>query len=391
VYLTKHEERILEGEEGEAKRIALKTIVKVGEVLGATRLVKLKRAHISGISYKNIGDEGLEFIRKLVELNANVACRTTTNPSAIPVNTECLPVSEDFERRQKEIHSYLSTMGAELTLSCIPYEYSPPSLGEQIGWGESNAVLYANTILGARTNREAAPLTILEAIVARAPLIGLRTDEGRLPSCVVVVDKKLESEMKNNKIAPSIVGYTIGRVVKNGVPFIKCKVYGYIKEFLAGIGASSSIGMVHLDGISPEAEKATRHLRNLEKITVDYKEVRECEELITMNFEEADAYLLGCPHLSPSELKSILMYSTSTHRDISVILTTSAWVYQKFKQLIDKLRKRGFIVLPGTCLVVAPLENLDIKRIITDSAKAAYYLSSQGLEVSIVPREVILK
>jgi len=391
VYLTKYEESILEGEEGEVKRVALETIVKVGEVLGATRLVELKKAHISGISYKNIGDEGLDFIRKLSKAGGRFACETTTNPSAIPVGIGTLSIPREFEKKQKEIHSYLNLMGAKLTLSCIPYEYDPPSLGEQIGWGESNAVLYANSILGARTNREAAPLTILEAIVARAPLIDLRTDEGRIPSCIVTLDEKLKSKVKDSTISPSIVGYTIGSIIKVGVPFVEWRPCKYIKEFLAGVGAAGSIGMVYLRGVSPEIRLVSSYLKDLERISIGLEEVKECMEMIAVSLDEADAYLLGCPHLTPLELERILRTSKSVNREIRVILTTSTWVYQKCKRLIGELNKKGYTVLSGTCLIVTPLEYLGIKKIITDSAKAAYYLSSQGIKVALVPREEIIK
>jgi len=194
MHLTKEEEAILAGEHGEARRIALEAIVKVGEALGAERLVPIRHAHVSGVSYGTIGEAGLRFLEDLASRGARVTVPTTVNPIGFdledPERVARLPgvrLDPEFIRGQQAVLAALRAMGARATLTCTPY-YTPDvaglglRAGDSVAWGESSAVAYANTVAGLRTNREGGPLALLAAIAGRTYYWGMHVPEERAPT-----------------------------------------------------------------------------------------------------------------------------------------------------------------------------------------------------------------
>ncbi|OYT63051.1 MAG: hypothetical protein B6U69_00065 [Thermofilum sp. ex4484_15] len=396
MYLSKEEEALLNGERGEAKAKALKALIEIGEALGAERLVNVEWVHISGISYKNIGDSGLKFIKELVEYGAFFSVRTTLNPAGMDLNRwQEMGIPEAFAYKQLEVTRALISMGAEPTFSCVPYLLGSVKEGSQVAWGESNAVLYANSVLGALTNREASVLTLLEAITGKAPLIGLRLREFRKPTVLVEFDSRVLREVSKGNYPYSLLGYCLGKVVERGVPYLR----GFkipkreLKNFLAGLGASSSIGLIIIEGLSPDAKYlGSEDLRGLDKVSLSSGEVEECKEEFYNALSEVDAVVLGCPHLSEEELREILEVLKYAKRRPSdrLILFTSKPIGRNLKRKLESLRGVGAELYFDTCMVVCPLRYMNIRSVATDSAKAAYYLSSQGVKVLLLPRRRLL-
>ena len=384
MFLDKEEEKIISGEAGYIKQKALNIIIKIGETLGAEKLVKIKKVHISGISYKNIGDPGLEFIEKLAENGGKFSCYTSINPAGIDLAMwKEMGLDENFFKKQKKIIDLLVKMGAVPTLSCVPYFINPPKYGEQIAWGESNAVLYANSVIGARTNREGGPLTLFEAISGRAPLIGLRIDELRKPT--ITVDLR---NIDNKKYG--LIGYLVGKIVKKDIPYIfniKFKDKYDLRLFLAAIGTSSSIGLTLIENISPEAHLWKKCIKKLEKIVPDNRDLIEAESEISSEAENYDAIMVGCPHLFVDEIRRIVNIVGNKRFSKRFIMFIPRFIYFREKKLLEELRKRGAEIYRDTCMVVTPLINMNIKKVIVDSAKAAYYLSSEGYIVKVVSTE----
>jgi len=382
VYLTEEEERGLRGDYGEAMRLAYKVVVKVGEALGAPRLIKIVNAHISGISYKNIGDAGLDLLQSLADMGARFSVPTTINPAAIDLEKWVhLNIPRVFAEKQKKIVEALVKMGAVPLLSCMPYFYSKIEYGDQIAWAESNAVLYANSIIGARTNREGGPLSLFEAIIGRAPYVGLRTPEGRQPTIRVRVGEKAYKLVLKEYGFP-LLGYVLGKIVKKGVPQTDFTVpLDEVRGFLAAIGASSSLGMVIMKDISPE----WREVEVQEKVAIQEEDLRETFEELTTLKEEAEIYYFGCPHLTLREVEKLLEVLEKKPGK-KVVLSTSRWVLKEINRKIPE----NVTILADMCLVVAPLREMGYNKIITDSAKAAHYLSAMGIEVKYVPRNIIL-
>jgi len=391
VFLTKIEEKMLNGEMGAAVQLAARIVVKIGDVLGAERLVPIKDAHISGISFKNIGEPGLDFLKMLIKKKAKFAVPTTINPAGFDLKKwEKMNVDKKFLDKQKEVIDNLIKIGANPLLSCTPYEVKRLSYGQHIAWSESNAVLYANSIIGARTNREGGPLAIFEAIIGRAPYTGLHLDENRLPEVLVRFPENSET------LSPALLGYALGLIVKKGVPYVENFVFRKIYEiklFLAAIGASSSIGLVLLEDISPDLKKCWRKIRNteLEKVEITEDELEDSRSKISGDMTNIDAFFLGCPHLSERELREIYYFLRKRKVERRLILFTARKVVEEYANIVDKLESKGVEIYADTCMVVSDISKMSIRRLALDSAKAAYYLTAQGYKVTFLDREEILR
>lgn len=389
VRLSREEEEILGGAYGEGLALAMEAVVKVAEVLGAPKLVKVSSAHISGVSYKNLGEEGAEFLEELASKGVKFSVPTTVNPAGFDLEAYSeMGVGEKEYGLQMRIVRALASMGARVTLCCTPYLINPPRFGEHLAWAESNAVLYANSVVGARTNREGAPLSVLEAIVGRAPYVGLHTDEGRAPT--LLVDAGGVRGFVERTGAFSAFGYLVGALSKVGVPLLvngprNLAVPGNLRLFLAAVGVSSSIGMVLIEGVSPEFKRA----EGLERISLEEEDLRNV--LDRWRGEDFEAVVLGCPHLSPGELAELASRLKGLKARRRLLVFTSRWSAARAAEAVAALKSSGVEVYTDTCMVVGNLSALGIRKCATDSAKAAYYLSNQGYDVVLAPRDALLK
>lgn len=389
VWLTREEEGILSGERGEGLAEALRVVVKVAEVLGAPRLVKIVSAHVSGVSYRNLGEEGVGFLEELAGRGLRFAVPTTVNPAGFDLeHYSVMGVRwEEFELQVRALRA-LASMGATLTLTCTPYLIAPPRPGDHLAWAESSAVLFANSVVGARTNREGGPLSVLEALVGRAPYVGLHTDEGREPS--VAVDLAPVQRYVESEGCFAALGYLVGEIVGRGVPALynpprSLRDPGNLRAFLAAVGAASSIGMVLIEGVSPEF----RRLEGLELVKPGREELTCVLE--RWRAEDYDAAVVGCPHLSAEELVGLARKLGGKILRKPLFVFASRWSIERAGGAVDKLRRAGARVLADTCMVVGDLAALGVRKCATDSAKAAYYLSSQGYKVALMPRDALLE
>jgi len=250
MYLTKEEERILDGEYGEGVRRFMELLVKLGDINGAERMVPISSAQIAGISYKNIGDPGLEFLED-VSREARVRVPAFMNPAGMDLERwRELGIPEEFAEKQLRVVEALRRMGVFKTLSCTPYLSGLlPRFGEHIAWAESSAVIYANSIIGARTNREGGPSALAAAVTGRTPYYGLHVEENREPT----VGFKVEADVAG-EYGMSVLAYLITKEVKKGVPYFEGLKGNAdeLKVFGATLAAFGGIALFHAKGITPE-------------------------------------------------------------------------------------------------------------------------------------------
>lgn len=215
MHLTKDEEKILGGEEGETRRRAMELLVALGDLDNAERLVPISSAQISGASYKTIGDAGLDFLEEFSK-DAKTCVKATLNP--IGMDREKwgeMGIPEKFARPQKRILDAYGKMGVDLTCTCTPYFIgNRPGAGEDIAWAESSTVVFANSVLGAHTNKEGGPSALAAAIIGKTPYSGLHLRENRSPKVAVKVDFKLTSDDY------TLLGYAIGKRIGQEIPLI---------------------------------------------------------------------------------------------------------------------------------------------------------------------------
>jgi predicted aconitase len=346
--LTEEEERMLENEE---TRDCMRIIVALAKVFNAERLVKISSAHISGVSYDNIGDEGLEWLKSV---KGKVLVRTTLNPAGMDLERwREMGIGEEFYRKQMEIIEVFKRLGVEVTLTCTPYYIQKPKFGEHLAWAESSAVVYANSVIGARTNRESGISALASAITGRTPYYGLHLKQNRAPTVVVKASGDL-----------SIVGYKAGLELPGEIPYFifdRKVSLDDLKLLSASLAASGDIAMFHAEEITPE-------WRDFEKPS----ETVEIEGKIEKGCE-AQLIAIGCPHCSKEELKEILRLISGRRVKKELWIFTSCSIAEKSGEIITKLEELGAKVFKDTCMVVSPATER-FECVMVNSGKALEYL-----------------
>lgn len=392
MYLTRDEEALLEGEGGEPKRIAMEILVALGEAYGADRLIEVRSAHISGTSYTSCGEAGLDFVRRLASSGARLKPPSTLNPVAIPLNKwRELGFPSWLAEKQLELLELYRRMGAAGGFTCHPYlAGNLPSYGDHIAWAESSAIVFANSVLGARSNREGGLSALASAIVGKTPLYGYHLDENRGPTIVVDVEAPIDSDL-----SLSLLGYHVGREVGEGVPFIRGLPLNVgadgLKLMGASMATSGSIAMFHAEGLTPEA-RLIEGVEGLERLQVGEEDLARALDDLSSSEESVDCVAIGCPHCSLDELRRVAMIveGRRLREGVSLWIFTSEAVRRLGEEAgyVQAIEEAGGHVLTGGCIVHAPLGELGVEVLATNSAKAAHYCSSiHGVEVVLAKLE----
>ena len=382
MYLSKKEEAMLEGSEGPAVAKMMQLLVSLGDVFGAGKLVPVESAHISGVSYKNLGEAGLGWLREQAELGAQVRIRATLNPAGMDMDKWVeMGVPAEFADGQKMVIDTFKRMGVEPTCTCTPYLIGHrPDRGAQVAWAESSAVCYVNSVIGARTNRESGPTTIASAVTGLAAFYGYRVNENRRPKVIVNLLHKPVSIMDY-----SAVGYIIGKRLGTTVPYIR-DMGNPGTESLKALGAaaatSGGIGLWHGEGVTPEAEEMKPYLDGLEKITIGHGDIIEAKDDLTKPLSDPEI-VLGCPHATLGELRDVAARVKGRNMNGKLWVFTSRGVYGEAGEYVKTIEDAGGRVYRDTCMVVAPVEEMGWKQVATNSFKAAHYMASHGLETRI--------
>ena len=393
--LTRYEDHVLDGKHGEGKALAMRLLVALGEVFEAERMVPVGSVQVSGVSYKTIGDPGIDFLEDLEAKGARAVVKATTNPAGMDLrNWRSHRVPEEFAIKQLKIISAFKKMNLATTCTCIPYYAgNRPRFGMHIAWAESSAVAFANSVLGARTNREGGPAALASAIVGRTPLYGLHLDDNRKPTHIVKVESPLNSQLDF-----SVLGYTIGERLPQSVPLIdrlpKKPHLDELKALGASMAAGGAIGLYHIRDVTPESKRfSEQDTSKLERIVIDKKQVDDTVQKLSTT-EDFDHICLGCPHLSITEIGNIAMRVSGKKLKKPIWCFTSRNVRSEAKKkgYVDRITRAGGKVINDTCMVVAPFEQMNVQAVLTDSCKAAHYLPSMcKCRVSLGTLEQIVK
>jgi len=378
--LTDEEKSILSGEQGAGAKKAMEILVALGKIFNAQEMVPVTSAQIAGVSYRNIGDAGLEFLTDWANTGAQTHIPAFMNPAGL--DRECwrqMGIAEEFALKQLAIIEQLAKMGVQPTLTCTPYHVGIlPQLGEHIAWSESSAVSFANSVLGARTNREGGPSALAAAIVARTPRFGLHLPEKRLPNYHIIVKCQLLTIADYGAL-----GYWIGKHVGDGIPYIDSIEFpvaswektACLKSLGAAMAASGAVALYYIPEVTPEADglKPTSSMREL---MID--SLQPAFAALKKKAGKLDIVTLGCPHTSLPELKAISQLLQGKRVKSKLWITSSAAIRTQAiaEGIVRIIEDSGGLVLADTCMVVAPLRELGFKHIAVDSAKAACYLPS---------------
>ena len=374
MYLTRDEERILVGEEGQVRQKALEILVALGEIFEADRLISVNSVQVAGVSYKTLGEAGLEWIESLSM--SRVCVPTTLNPAGMDLELwERMKIPKDFAERQIRVIHAFRKLGITPICTCTPYLLgSIPRLGEHIAWSESSAVCFANSVLGAKTNREGGPSALASALTGRTANYGYHLDENRMPTLKVRVKTRLAEESDFGAL-----GYHIGRIVGSGVPYftgIGDADTDMLKALGAALAASGSVTLYHMEGITPESSSVRRD--GVETISFAEEDLRKAySDLNTVGSGKVDLVCFGCPHASIEEVRRV----AEALKGRKVAPHTKLWVFTSIgvKSIADRcgythiIEEAGGEVYSDCCMIVTPVEEMSFHSIAVNSAKAAVY------------------
>lgn len=381
MFLTKYQERMLNGEMGEAISKSFELIVKLGDLNDADKLIPIKNAQIAGVSYYTVGESIFSFLELFSKDKIKVKVPSWLNPAGMDtVKWKEMGISEDFAEKQNRIIKYYMDMGIELTLTCTPYLIGyEPSFGENLSWSESSAVSVANGYYGARTNREGAPLALASAVIGLTANYGLHMNENRMPKVIIDV----QTEIKHFSDY-SALGYWYGKNFKGLIPYfkgLKESSVDQVKMLAAAMAASGSVAHFHIENQTPESKLVDLGYieENFEFLVEDKKSVYS---IFQQTKEQADLVAIGCPHTSVDDLKKI----SSIVGDKTLRKGTDFWIFSSKKELetpgsksiINQLENKGIRIFTDTCMVVSPTIRDNYENIITNSTKAAFYLTRKG-------------
>jgi predicted aconitase len=344
--LLPEEERILAGELGETRQKMMEILVALGKVFGAERLVPIRSAQVSGASYKTIGEAGLAW---LSELDARVVVPSVLNPVGMDrVHWRDMGISAGFARKQEEVIAAYARLGIRLECTCTPYYLYQTRYGEHLAWSESSAVSYANSVIGARTNREGGPGALAAAIIGKTPAYGLHLIDERRPQLVIAIE---DSPAWRDTALYGALGYCAGKLAGNRVPLLTGirPRRDQLKALGAAMAASGAVALYHVAGITPEARVFSYSPDGLEVIPLSVGEVTDL-----FREQPVDAVALGCPHCSPEELSEIADLLSGKTVKIPVFIFASRKVIESESDAVAVIERSGAQVYADTCMVVSP-------------------------------------
>ncbi len=365
----------------------MKILVKLGEIYEAEKLIPISSAQVSGVSYQSLGKEGTEWIEFLG--TSEVIVPTTLNTAGMDLELyKEMKIPSDFVENQFRIIKAFRKIGITTTCSCTPHlTGNVPVYGQHISWSESAAVGYANSVIGARTNREGGPSALAAAIIGKTPYSGLHLTENRKPNLLIEVPIHLEGESDF-----SALGYWIGQIGGNGVPYIRGVKKANLDELKAvtsGAAASGGIGLIHVDSITPEAN--IQKTDNIQTETFHETNLKDTYEYLTTYNGKVDLVTIGCPHASLEEIAKI----TKLVKGKKISKQTKLWIFTSIN--IKKISERmGYLkiindaggqIYSDSCMIVAPLQDMGMKAMVVNSSNAAHYGPSLS-KMEIVFRDV---
>ncbi len=409
LHLTQIERELLAGSSGEATAMCMRVVIAAAELLGAESLVEISSSHIDGCLYH--GDGGVEFAEALVKGGGQVAVPTTLNVGALdllhPDVVQADAHNTDMARRQMEAYVAL---GAQPTFTCAPYQVGhEPKVGEQVAWGESNAIAFVNSVLGARTERYGDFLDACCALTARAPFYGLHVEENR--KATVVVDATgVPETLKSRDVFYPVLGTWLGLELGSEISVIRGLPSTTTRDQLKALGAagasSGAVALFHVEGVTPEAptvesilkSASDRPVANLtdessfagadlvRMIELEAHGIQAALERLSTagDTERIDAVALGSPHFSDLEFRALHRCLRGRRVGVPFYVCTARDTLSEMDAagISKDLRESGVEIVADTCVVVTPILEAKVGVLMTNSGKFAHYgPSNTGYDV----------
>jgi cis-L-3-hydroxyproline dehydratase len=383
VELSETDRAMLAGREGEAARRAMRIIVRMADMLDAPKLIDVSHVHVGGSIYTGAGS--LRVVEQLVADGAAVRVPTTLNAISIDRRQQRPPgMDEEFARNAERLARALEAIGCRPTFSCTPYVFpGSPQRGQDILWAESNAIAYANSVIGARTNRHGDFMDLFAAITGRVPYSGLHRDENRVGTFLVTVPEVVDPDPTYY----SVLGYLVGKEAGNQVPVIDglntVPSLEALKAFCSTVATSGAVGLFHMVGATPEAPTLRAAMGGRapqRQLVVTPRELgRVWREMSSGRGEELQLVLVGSPHATLGDFVELAerVRGRRRHAGVDFLVATSRLVHQQAERggLLDGLTEFGARITTDTCLCMLTESQLPpgTVGVMTNSGKFAHY------------------
>ena len=358
--------------------LAMEVICIMAVALGAERLTDVTRGHIDGCILAH--DANLIFAERMAELGAKVQIPTTINAISVDrENSTSYGLPTSFENAASRLADAYLKMGVQPTFTCAPYLLEDvPQLGEFIGWSESNAVIFANSVLGARTAKLPDYLDLFVAIIGRAPDVGMYNVEYRRPSLVIDC---CVPEYHDDSLWP-LLGWIAGRLSPDRVPLLRGLArYEPSQEDLralcAAFGTTSASPMLHVAGVTPEAELLLT--ADAESVRISLPDLVEAWTSLNSGPESVELVAIGSPHATYDEVAQFCEFlgGRSRYAGTDVIVTLGRNILKQATEagLVRQLEACGVKVIPDLCWcsITEPIFPLTARNLMTNSGKYAHY------------------
>jgi predicted aconitase len=392
--LTDDDRALAAGEAGEAAALAMRIIVRLAEANDAARLIDVTSAHVDSCLYH--GRAGLDFAERLVAGGGRVRIPTTLNVSSLDLlHPDLFRGDADLAEHGRRLMAAYVTLGGEPTWTCAPYQSQRrPAPGEHVAWAESNAIVFANSVLGARTDRYGDFTDICAALTGRVAEAGLHLDERRRARAVFRLDG-VGGRLLASEVLYSVLGHLIGHMTGTLVPAIVGLPADASEDALKALGAaaasSGGVAMFHAVGRTPEAATLDDALGgNTPQLVVDVDTAAlraACDELSTATGGPLAAVSVGTPHFSLDEFRALvaLLDGRPVAAGVDLLVSTGREVLAAAaaEGLIDPLRRAGAQIVTDTCTYVTPILREAEGVVMTNSGKWAYYAPGNlGVDVA---------
>ena len=390
--LSEWDRTCLEGDEGPALALATKILVRMGELSGADRMIDVISAHIDSCLYH--GRAGLDFAARLAGAGGQVRVPTTLNVSSLDLlHPELYRGDPETGRAAKQLMAHYVSMGCRQTWTCAPYQLPDrPGVGEHVAWAESNAIVFANSVLGARTDRYGDFIDICAALTARVPEAGFHLTERRAGRIVFDVTE-VPDELRRSDVFFHVLGHLLGHESGSEVPVV-VGIDGASEDDLKAAGAaaasSGGVAMFHMVGVTPEAPTLEAALQGREPartVRVGGDLIRKrYRELTTAEGDAFDAVSVGTPHMSAAEGRRLaqLFGGRAVHPGVAFYASTGRDVLRLLDSegVVAQLEASGVQLVTDTCTYVTPILQPGVRTVLTNAAKWAYYAPGNlGLDV----------
>ncbi len=389
--LTREENEMLEGKHGYPVQKSMEILVSLGECYDAEKMIPVTSAHLL-YSIGGVGKGGALFIQEMADKGGEFIIFSDTNPSNIDPSWHDFDTCEKDFQEQKLLIDAFTKMGAFLSDTCAPYLIGHvPRMGEHIAWNESSAIIFANSVLGTRANREGGPSALAAALTGRVPEHGFHLGQNRYGDLRILVNARLKGLHDYGTL-----GYFIGKIAEDKIPVLigisPSVSLDELKLLGAAAATSGSVAMYHAVGVTPEAstEEAAfgpRKIKDLPTFEFGAKELRETEEsLSTATARDVDLVIFGCPHSSIGEIREFarLLSGKKLKSGVELWIFTSRMVkaYAEVMGYKNIIEESGAKVICNTCPFSKAPKNLGPRIAATNSPKMAYYFT-QGKDVLV--------